>query len=155
MTADVKGIAQLWRLDHEVPGSDAMKPGKIDTGAAITGIQWSLQCKEFVTTHGHKAPEDASTPCSSRQLMPRNQPPSATIENSISVWQYPTARFVTSMRVSPNDVPLGNSATCAGATKVVFTIPDDGKIYISDVWAKLKQHKLRRQSSLDFAGQIR
>lgn len=132
-----------------------MKPGRIDTGAAITGIQWSLQCKEFAATHGHRVPEDASNPSSARQLALRNQPPSTTIEHSISVWQYPTARFVTSMRVSPNKVPLGNSATCSGATKVVFAIPDDGKIYISDVWAKLNKQKLRRQSSLDFAGQIR
>lgn len=155
MTADVKGIAHLWRLDHELPGTNAMNPGKIETGAAITGIQWSMQCKEFVTTHGYKIPEDPTTMTSSRQMMLRSQPPSTTIENSISVWQYPTARFVTNIRVSHNEVPLGNSATCAGSTKVVFTIPDDGKIYISDVWAKRKQHKLKRQSSLDFAGQIR
>ncbi|KAJ2933283.1 hypothetical protein H1R20_g3871, partial [Candolleomyces eurysporus] len=52
LTADVKGVIQFWTVDPKCKDSNAMTPARLDTGSAITGVHWSTQCKEFLTTHG-------------------------------------------------------------------------------------------------------
>lgn len=83
------------------------------------------------------------------------KPPPERIENTLAVWQFPVVRFVTSMQMNTTDLPLGNSTSYGQSVRVVFTVPEEGKIHACDVWGKRKQVKIRRQSSLDYAGLIR
>jgi cell division cycle protein 20 (cofactor of APC complex) len=60
------------------------------------------------------------------------------------------------MQMNTTDVPIGNSVTYSKGMKVVFAVPDQGKIHTCDVWGKRKPDmKIRRQSSLDYVGIIR
>ncbi|TFK29125.1 hypothetical protein FA15DRAFT_610801 [Coprinopsis marcescibilis] len=157
LSADVRGTIHFWKVDDSVKESNALTPAKLETGAAITSIVWSTQCKEFLTTHGYKTPPlSPNTPSPPPSYCLRNLPPSHNIENTLAVWQFPSIRFVTNMRMNTTDIPLGNSVAYSQNTKVVFTVPEEGKIHTCDVWGKRKNLiKLRRQSSLDYVGLIR
>ena len=138
-----------------------MTPSRLDTGSCITGLHWSTQCKEFLTTHGYKIPESLVTPPPQPPTVPTGPliptvPPAPNVENTLSVWQYPSLRFVTSQRMNTTDVPIGNSVMYSKTMKIVFAVPDQGKIHTCDVWGKKKPEvKIRRQSSLDYVGCIR
>ncbi|KAF6749747.1 WD40-repeat-containing domain protein [Ephemerocybe angulata] len=162
VTADIKGVVQFWTIDPKNKDTNAMTPARLDTGSSITGLHWSSQCKEFMTTHGYKVPEHLAPPppppppSSSGPLFPYPPPPGPNVENTLAVWQFPSLRFVTNMRMNTTDVPIGNSVVFAKGMKVVFGVPEQGKIHACDVWGKKKPDvKIRRQSSLDYVGCIR
>ncbi|KAJ2923636.1 hypothetical protein H1R20_g13459, partial [Candolleomyces eurysporus] len=163
LTADVKGVIQFWTVDPKCKDSNAMTPARLDTGSAITGVHWSTQCKEFLTTHGYKVPRNLAAPpappppVSAGPLYPAPPPAAPEVENTLAVWQFPSLRFVTKMQMNTTDVPIGNSVSHSKGMKLVFAVPDQGKIHTCDVWGKRKPelNKIRRQSSLDYVGIIR
>jgi cell division cycle protein 20 (cofactor of APC complex) len=116
---------RLWNINPNDSSSNAANPGKLDTGASVTGIHFSEQCMEILTTHG-----DA---IGSNEKM----------ANSVSV-HTASLRHVTTLK-SPSNKPIGDSVLNSTRMKVVFTVPYEGKINIYDAWAKRKE--LRREGS--------
>ncbi|KAF9529149.1 WD40-repeat-containing domain protein [Crepidotus variabilis] len=135
-TGDDKGCLRLWNVNPNDPSSNLATPGKVDTSARITGIHFSTQCMEILTTHGNAVPIVDSAANNS----PSHKSPFA---NSLAV-HTASLRHVTTLNV-PTDKPIGDSVLSANGMKVVFTVPDEAKINICDAWAKRKE--LRRQAS--------
>ncbi|KAJ2911726.1 hypothetical protein MD484_g8688, partial [Candolleomyces efflorescens] len=161
LTADVKGVIHFWTIDPKCKDSNALTPSRFDTNSAITGAHWSTQCKEILTTHGYKVPKNLAVPPPpppTGPLHPAPLPPAPDVENTLAVWQFPSLRSVTKMQMNTTDVPIANSVVYSKGMKVVFAVPDQGKIHTCDVWGKKKpvnDVKIRRQSSLDYVGIIR
>ncbi|RDB17761.1 Cell division cycle protein 20 [Hypsizygus marmoreus] len=140
-TGDVDGAVQLWNVNASIPHSNATTPGKYETGAPVTSLHFSSQCKEILSTHSMKPPA-VETP-STRMPPPPAVWPKINVTNSIAVYSYPSLRHVTTLSVA--DKPIGTSVVNANGTKIVLTTPDDGKINLCDVWSKRKE--LKRQPS--------
>ncbi|KAF8154205.1 WD40 repeat-like protein [Crassisporium funariophilum] len=136
-TACTKGVIRLWNINPKTPHCNATTPGKLETGAAITGLHWSPQCKEILTTHGAIIPDP--TPGDPFAL------PKPNVANSISVYSYPTFRHVTTLPIS--DKAIGDSVLNAHGTKIIFAIPEEGKLNICDAWSKRREIK-KQQSFL-------
>lgn len=153
----------FWTIEPKNKDTNAMTPSRFDTGYSITGLHWSTQCREILTTHGYKPPENpasqaAPTPSPSigPLAVPCPTPPSANVENKLAVWQFPSLQLSNSQKMNTTDVPIGNSVMFAKGQKVVFGVPDQGKIHTCEVWGRKKPElKIRRHSSLDYVGCIR
>lgn len=131
-TGDVKGVMQLWNINAMTVHSNAATPGKIELGSPITGLHFSPHCQEILTTHG-PAPTEAQPP----------EWPKVNVANSIAVHSSPSLRHVTTLNME--DKPIGDSVLNANGTKIIFAIPEEGKLNICDAWSKKKE--LKRQPS--------
>ncbi|KDR78274.1 hypothetical protein GALMADRAFT_119293 [Galerina marginata CBS 339.88] len=136
-TGDAGGILRLWNVNDR-PGSNALSPGKLDTASVITGIHFSPHCKEILTAHGPRI--GVPVP-----IDPCNPKPSS--ENALVVHSFPSLRHVTTFRLSI-ERGIGDTVLDGTGTKIIFATPSDGKISVSDVWAKQKEVKRERQWSM-------
>lgn len=138
-TGDASGVLRLWSVT-DGPGSNALKPGKLETASIITGVHFSPQCKEILTTHaariGGPVPID-----------PQNPKPST--ENALVVHQFPLLQRVVTFRF-PMERAIGDSVLDSSGTKIIYATPSDGMVNVSDVWSKRKEVKkeLKRTTSL-------
>ncbi|KAJ3516222.1 hypothetical protein NLJ89_g1257 [Agrocybe chaxingu] len=141
-TGDKKGFVQFWNINAENPQSNAATSNKLETRAVITGVHFSPQCKEILTTHGAQivGPSDPYAP------------PKPVMENSLSVHSYSSLRHVVTQRV-PADKPIAESILNAAGTKVIFSVPGEGKIHVCDVWTKRKE--VKKQASFSSVTSLR
>ena len=122
----------MWNINPNTPHCNAATPGKLETGAAITGLHFSPQCKEILTTHGASISESTSN--NDSFTCPRT-----TVANSLAVYSYPSFRHVMTLPISDN--PIGDSVLNAHGTKIIFAMPNDGKLNVCDAWTKRKEIK--------------
>ena len=118
----------------------------VDTGATIKGIHFSSQCREILTTHGEAAPTP-DVPEDPHTRLPTTAPltpPKIPMANSLTVHSC-QLRHVATMKTA-SDKPICDSVLNSTGMKVIFTVPDEGKISVYDVWAKRKE--IKRQASL-------
>ena len=142
-TGDSAGVVRLWNIDATSPRSNATMPGKIELDSPVTGLHFSPHCKELLSTHG----TSLTTPeASTSHVWPRT-----SVSNSIAVHSYPSLRHVTTLGVA--EKPLGISALNAHGTKIILSVPVDGKLNVCDVWSKRKE--IKRQPSFMDSSTIR
>lgn len=135
-TGDSTGVIRLWNVNPNSTLTNATAPGRIETTGAITGLHWSPQCKELLSTHG------ALVPTSTDPFIPRKP----RVADSIAVYSYPSLRHVTTLSLNNlPDSPIGDSILNANGTKLIFARPSDGKLHMSDIWTKRKE--IKRQQS--------
>ncbi|KAF9054098.1 WD40 repeat-like protein [Panaeolus papilionaceus] len=135
-TGDSTGVIRLWNVNPNSTLTNATTPGRIETTGAITGLHWSPQCKELLSTHG------TLVPTSTDPFIPRKP----RVADSIAVHSYPSLRHVTTLSLNNlPDSPIGDSILNANGTKLIFARPSDGKLHMSDIWAKRKE--IKRQQS--------
>ena len=142
-TGDESGTVRLWNVDRELTGSNAIDPGKIESGNKVVGVHFSPQCKEFLVAYGGGAP--ASTPASTSSSAASSsvsvQPPRG--ENTLSVFSYPGCRPITSLSVSAisnlnASSFIAESVLNHAGTKLVLALPSESKLAVCDVWGKTK-----------------
>ena len=121
----------MWNINSNTPHCNAATPGKLETGATITGLHFSPQCKEILTTHGANISESISNDSFTCVR--------TTVANSLAVYSYPSFRHVTTLPNANN--PIGDSVLNAHGTKIIFAMPDDGKLNVCDAWTKRKEIK--------------
>lgn len=141
-TGDDMGILRLWNVNTKVLGSNAMTPGELDLGCVITGVHFSPQCKEILTTHGAAVGE--------RTLTGKDKP---LPENGMAVHSLPTLRHVMNYDLPEGQKGMiGDSLVDSTGTRLIFATPGFNKIDVCDVWAKRKE--LRRQPSFTDHSQL-
>lgn len=131
-TGDVKGTIQLWNINAMTVHSNIAVPGRVELRSSITGLYFSPHCKEILTTHGLTS-----------TVTHHPEWPKVDVANSIAVHSYPSLRHVTMLNVE--NKPIGDSVLNASGTKIIFAIPEQGKLNICDTWSKKKE--LKKQSS--------
>ncbi|KAF9484166.1 WD40 repeat-like protein [Pholiota conissans] len=139
-TGDDKGIMRLWLSNDKNPGSNAVSPGKVEIGAAITGIHFSPQCQEILTTHAEKTPEPPTEGYGPRKPQ---------VENSITIHMHPSMRHgLTYHLPGEQTAPIGDSVLDGTGTKLIVAVPSTNKIEVCTAWAKRKELK-KQQSFTD------
>ncbi|KAF9555734.1 WD40 repeat-like protein [Agrocybe pediades] len=138
-TGDARGIIRLWNINDQKSSSNALSPGRLETGSVITGIHFSPHCQELLTAHGAQLgihpPIDLSNPRPS-------------VANALAVHSFPSMGHVFLYRL-PIDKPVGDSVLDGTGTKIVYTTPATSKISVCDVWAKRKERKeIKRSPSI-------
>ncbi|KAF8970683.1 WD40-repeat-containing domain protein [Flammula alnicola] len=145
-TGDAKGILRLWNTNAKDSNSNALNPGKLDIGAIITGIHFSPQCKEILTTHGAQIGDPPT-------IVDKNQSPKPSPQNALVVHSFPSLRYVTTHRLpDEQEGPIGDSVLDGSGTKVIFATPSHRKIDVCDVWSKRKE--VKRHSSFSEYGSL-
>ncbi|TFK36593.1 WD40-repeat-containing domain protein [Crucibulum laeve] len=139
-SADVKGTIRLWSCSPKEAATNALAPGVLELDSPITGLYFSPHCKEFLTVHASAEPFPPGSEWK-RAKVPT--------EHTITVHAYPSLRHIKTQTVV--EKAIGDSVLNSNGTKLVFQVPEENKLYVSDVWAKRKE--IRRQAS--YIGQIR
>ncbi|KAF9006025.1 WD40-repeat-containing domain protein [Cyathus striatus] len=138
-TGDTRGIIRLWNVNVNIPDTNSMSPGQIELDSPITSMHFSPHCKEILTTHSAAIPN--------LEL----ESPKQSVANSIAVHSYPSLRHVTTMSICAK--PLGESVLNAHGTKIVFSVPEESKLNVCDVWSKRKE--IKKQPSFMSSSTIR
>jgi cell division cycle 20, cofactor of APC complex len=146
-SADVQGTIRLWTVNAASTHSNATTPGKLELNAPITGLHFSPHCKELLSTHGALPDAEGSNSTAPPNTISR---PKMGFANSIAVHSYPSLRHVTTLNMV--DKPIGCSVLSASGTRLVMTVPEEGKVNVCDVWSKRKE--VKRQPSF-FGSTIR
>uniref|UniRef100_A0A8H7XKT1 Uncharacterized protein n=1 Tax=Psilocybe cubensis TaxID=181762 RepID=A0A8H7XKT1_PSICU len=133
-TGDIRGILRIWNVS-ENKNSNAL-PSKLDVKSVMTGIHFSPQCKEVLTTQG--PPIGEPMPMDFNNLKP-------WFENCLAVHSFPSFSTVTTMRLSI-DKPIGYSVLDGTGTRLVYQTPSDGKINVCEVCQSERSHPSSRNA---------
>ncbi|KAI0031791.1 WD40-repeat-containing domain protein, partial [Vararia minispora EC-137] len=124
---DGSGTIRLWNINETSPKPP--NPDRIELNAQVTSLQWSMQCKELLSTHSVlRVSSDETTwnPYAGAMLE----------ENAVAVHSFPSLSRVTVQY--PASMPVLGSALSPSGCKVAFAVPGEKMIKIWDVWGKRK-----------------
>ncbi|KAF7420982.1 hypothetical protein PC9H_011501 [Pleurotus ostreatus] len=144
-----KNLIRLWDVSLPPPGSNplvthpdpvcnAAKPGRIEMDAQITGLYFSIECQELLSTHGPGSDEVIARTSGVQADRPM---PRGLTGNTISVHSLPMLRHIIT---EPIAIGIkGVSGGCLNPTgmKMAFSLPSEKKIKVYDVWGKRKEIK--------------
>jgi len=127
------GTVRLWNVNQS--SSQSHFPDSLEFNSQVTSLQWSIQCKELLCTHGAAATTDQLPSTASQPVV---------LANAVSVYSYPSLCHVTTEY--PATTAIAGSVLSPNGQKIIFAVPEEKQLKIWDVWGKRKE--LRRQRSL-------
>ncbi|KAJ8507501.1 hypothetical protein ONZ45_g10127 [Pleurotus djamor] len=150
-----KGVIRLWDVKlpppgsnplsaHNDPVSNAANPGKIEVDSQVTGLYFSTECQELLSTHG-PGPSDASDPSSSAAEPSPHPVRRGNTGNTINVHSLPMLRHITTQTIALEQNGIAGGCINPTGTKMVFSMPGENKLKVYEVWGKRKE--LKKQPS--------